>query len=127
MTALAGLPVIETPYPTVRPTYDVAQYLANGCTPFSPGSVMATVENNHVFWDCRIATGNAESNPNRRFFQGLPPELTPPVGVIRSATHGLQHIIIQWHTSGWIFLADASRVLNHGVIAFEARTVRRAQ
>lgn len=118
-------PVIETPYKDANPTFDVSNYLANGCEPFAPGSVMATIDRNHIFWDVRISTAGATNNPNRRFFDGLPVEFRPPVGVIRAATHGLDHIIIQWHTSGWVFLADAARNLTSGVIAFEARTIRR--
>lgn len=120
------LPVVDVPYPGINPTYDVSQYLANGCEPFSAGSVMATIENNHVFWDVRISTGNAENNPNRRLFQGLPTELTPPIGITRPAALGVGFTLIQWHASGWIFLTDATKNLRDGAIMFEARTIRRA-
>lgn len=120
------LPAVDVPYPGINPTYDVSQYLANGCEPFSAGSVMATIEANHVFWDVRISTGSAENNPNRRMFQGLPPELAPPIGITRPAALGVGFTLVQWHAGGWVFLTDASKNLRDGAIMFEARTIRRA-
>lgn len=120
------LPEIPSRYPAQYPTYDISQYLISGCTPFSEGSVMVTVQPNHVLWDCRISTGSAVDDPNRRFLQGLPEELRPPVGVSRIGTLGEQLTRMQWHTGGWIFLGDPTKRLIDGSIAFEARTLRRA-
>lgn len=123
MTALEDLPLVQTRYPTVGEVRDVSPCLTNGAEPFADESCTVEIQPNYVFWDCRIRTH--QDHENRRFLAGLPEELAPPVGVIRDATHGNDATIIQWHTSGWVFLADASRRLTHGVISFEARTRRR--
>ena len=54
MSELSDLPVIDTRYPGLGVTYDVSPLLMNGIVAREPGSVTATVEPNHVFWDFRL-------------------------------------------------------------------------
>lgn len=125
MTELSDLPVIETRYPGLGVTYDLAPLLVNETFPFREGSVTATVEDNFVVWDCRIDGGVPAEN--RRLIDGLPAELAPPVTVTRGGAQGHDFALLSFHSSGWIFLTDANRQISPGVISFEARTRRRAQ
>ena len=124
MSELSDLPVIDTRYPGLGVTYDLSPLLTNGVRAFGEGSIMATLEANHVFWDCRLAHTAETDSDNRRFFEGIPEELTPPASTARAGILGSGIVQVQW-TASWRFMQIFGRRLTEGALSFEGRTLRR--
>jgi len=120
------LPILATRYPARYPTYDISQFLVNGVQAFEPGSVIATVEPNHVSWDIRLNTSQVFDRENRYFFQNLPAELMPPVSTARLALHGAAAAQVQFNATYRFMQIYAVNLNAFGSLSFEARTLRRA-
>lgn len=118
------LPLLPSRYPDQWPTFDLSQFLVNGCVPVAPGSVMATVSASHVYWDIRIRTADILDPNNQRFFENLPADLVPGVGATRLALHGNGTARVQWNAA-YRFMQIFGVRLDAGELSFEARTLRR--
>lgn len=70
------LPILETPYPSKYPIYDIRQFLAEGAEPIGFGC-WAQVQPNLVIAGIRARTNQMIDNRNFIVI-GLPPELRPP-------------------------------------------------
>ena len=120
-----NLPVLPSRYPDQLPTYDLSSLLTNGIVPKQAGSVTASVDTNHVYWDVRVITSGAVDPDYTRFLEGIPVELMPVVHTSRLALHGISATQVQWNAS-WNFMQIYGARITFGELSFEARTLRRA-
>lgn len=88
MTVLSDLPILQTPYPTVAPLYDISGLMGAGVRRRAPGSVWAQITGNLVTVAVRAYTDAAEW-PAVTLMEGLPAELSSAVNDQDLANQGL--------------------------------------
>lgn len=89
---MIDLPLIDQPYPSKTPWYDVSQYLRKGLAPFKPGSVAATTDGNSVIYSFMILVDRAD------------PDLS--VQYLMNAIHPDLRVSASQSTTGWFSRPD---------------------